>query len=253
MIKIYPSSFALAVGATTNAAYTSGCPRYQVAGIREDFPPLYSAIGAIGEEYHIARLGTIEEREISIRKEVAPNVYVSGRYDGICSEFVYEFKTTLSRNLYTSIINKGEFLLTHLGQLVTYMVMLERSRGKLCVAYAHFNKAVTQLEFKPRDFIVELRDNDIYVDDVKTEYTVSQLMKFYSIVAQAHLSEALPPATMNDKACNGCSLINICGLGSARTKAEFLNQITELTLVKHEQYQPKIQVHDTKKKKSPKV
>jgi len=252
MIKIYPSSFAEPIGATTNSKYSSGCPIYEV--FKKELPqgksidPLYPAIGAIGEEFHIARLGTVKEREVKVQYQLTPKITISGRYDGICDEFVYEFKTTLSRSLYSSIINKGKYEITHLGQLVTYMVMLKRPKGKLCVAYAHFDKEVTKLDFEVRDFVVEIKNDHVYVDDELSEFTASGLMRFYSIIADAHLKKTFPPATINDNACFRCPLQNLCAFGT-KDKEEFSSQIKQIEFVPAEPIKAKIQVHNTRKAK----
>jgi hypothetical protein len=252
-IKIYPSSFAEPAGATTKTEYNSGCPVFEVfkreLPNRKEIDPIYSAIGTLGEEYHVARLGTVKEREIPIKYQLTDNIQISGRYDGICDEFVYEFKTTISRSLYTSIINKGIYKMSHLGQLVTYMCLLKRSKGKLCVAYAHFDKDITSLKFEPRDFIIEIRNDHIYVDDEPTKHTASGLMKFYSIIADAHLKKTFPPATINDKACFRCPLSDLCAFGT-KDKSEFSKQIKEIEFVEVESGSPKIQIHNTRKKSS---
>ena len=256
MIKIYPSSFAEPKGATTNSTYSNGCPTYEV--FKNDLPkrgnihPLYSAIGTIGEEYHIARLGTVKETEISVKYELTPGIIISGRYDGICDDFIYEFKTSLSKAVYTSVINNGQVKIEHLGQLITYMCILKRPKGKLCVAYAHFDKKVTALKFETRDFVIEIRNDEIFIDNEKTEYTASGLMKFYSIVASAHSSESFPPMTSNDKACLYCPLQDLCAFGP-RTKEEYRKKVTEIELVSSREFNPKIQIHDTRPKKTPKV
>ena len=254
MIKIYPSSFATPVGHTTDSKYNKGCIRYQV--FKDDLTiektnihPMYQAIGTLGEAFIIAKLEgekvVFTDIEKPFKYQLDDDFYISGRFDAACSDYIYEFKTSISKVFYSTIIRKGVINPDHLGQLITYLCVEERTKGKLICAYAHFDKKLTSLKFETREFDVEICDGDIFVDNEPYGASVTDLMKFYANVVQAHKDPAFPPATINDNACNYCPLADLCAFGP-KVKAEFSREVAKIEGVEEIKREPKIQIHNCK-------
>lgn len=261
MIKIYPSSYAFPQGATTNPKYNSGCLRYQKFKdkllTKSDIGELSKAIGVIGEERVKLYLqkqypGQEIKQEISFKFELEDGVWISGRYDFKIedSRIAVEVKTTKSTNVRSDIINKGLYSKDHLGQLLTYMCVEEVTKGLLCVQYVHFTKDLENLHFIPRWFDIELKDNYVFVDNESTGYTVDYFMQFYSLVADTHKSDKLPPKPANSNACFFCPFKSICtGEEPPCTVEEFNKQLKTLK-AENKPRKDDIPCHDIKSSKN---
>jgi hypothetical protein len=252
MQKIYPSSYAPVAGISTNSKYKNGCLRYivfkdDIPGPREDIHPIYQAIGTLGEEYMKAGLGELTAVEKPFKHYIeGEDFYISGRLDAMDDEFIYEFKTSISRNFYTNIIRKGEINPNHLGQLITYMCIEDYKKGKIICAYAHFDKKLTGLKFEKREFLVEIDEfNTIHVDG-EEHGQVEEVLNFYANVIQAFKSTAMPPATIDDNACHFCPLKDLCEF-SPKEKDAFRRIVKQLQVESENTREPKINIHDVRR------
>lgn len=241
--KIYPSSFALPVGRTTDAQYNSGCLRYLKfkSYIPSDFPfqkfpELYRAIGVIGEErVRQLLLDRYPESELIIeepfKQEVDDDTVISGRCDFLLKtdDLIVEVKTTRSASVRSSVINKGLVPNHYLGQLVTYLVAFDKTCGELLVQYVHFKKDLSALGFVGRTFSIEIRDDIIYIDNDETEHTVGNLLSFYEIYRDALIEDKIPPRPITNKACYFCPFQAICdNMQQPQTTKEFKEAIHSL-------------------------
>lgn len=262
--KIYPSSYALPVGPTVDTTYNSGCLRYIKfkSYLPRDFefklPELNSAIGALGEE-RVRQLlrDRYEADEIlieeSFQQDLGDAVIVSGRADFVikCDDLIVEVKTTKSAAVRSKVINKGELPTSYLGQLLTYMTAFELSRGEIVVQYLHLAKNLGNLGFVDRTFHVEIRGEDIYIDDNKYEHDMPHMLRFYNLAKTALVEDVVPPRPIKDNPCYFCPFQSICNNAQPpATTAEFKEKIRELTPDYSRQIKaPTLPRHDIRKKK----
>jgi len=259
--KIYPSSFALPSGVTTAAMYKEGCPRYFAfqhlnPNERSKIDSLYMATGRITEEFILSKLkaeGRQVEAEVPIKVELKGGVTISGRADAIVDgKTIYEIKSTVSRSKLYSVINKGEINKQHLGQLLTYMSLLNINHGVLCTSYLHFDKSLDSLKFETRELEVRVDiEGNLYLDGKMHHETVVEFLRFYKIMADAATLPQLPPMTTNDNACKNCPFDKICKK-SPKDKSEFarlVNKHADELTVSSSSYTPKIHSHNVKEKK----
>lgn len=245
MKKFYPSSSAFMVGDTVVTKYNSGCLRsilIQSHGIREgDIPKLYQECGAAAEEQHAADLaanGTAFMREVVIKAPLTPNVEYSGRADFVCQvpgvgTVVDECKGHTSKNTRRDAIRKGEYNVSYLAQLVSYMVKLRTQKGRLVCGYYEDDrgKLVRQEE---RTFKVEIDDDGgIDVDGAPSGYSVADLLAHQR--AAARVLEAQEVAARPDKAnlsfggpCTYCPFKAACDAYDAHPRAQSTPLLLEL-------------------------
>lgn len=188
MKKFYPSNSAFMLGGVVVTKYNNGCLRsilIQSHDIREGaIPQLYIDCGAEHERVHEAELkakGTSYIREMVIKAQLTSDVEYSGRADFVCHEavgiIVDECKGHTSKNTRRDVIRKGEYNISYLAQLVSYMVRLRAQKGRLVCGYYEedpFGKLCRQEE---RTFKVEVDDDgSILVDGASSGYGVADLL-----------------------------------------------------------------------------
>lgn len=248
-MKIYPSSYAVPAGHTTDTSYNSGCLRYQtykrhIPRENSDFPKLYETIGHLGELYALNHITEPKEIESPLSEEYN-GVKISGRIDCLTDACIYEFKTSINKTKATRI-RQGEFDPKHIGQLVTYMVMLGRSRGCLVDMYARFDRNLTGLHFISRWYRVELIRGIVMVND-QLHKPVTEILQYYTNMAEALRTQdtVLPPTPISEKPCTFCPLQDICF--STKDPAEFVRKVKEVE-IQPSTRNPSISVHDVRDK-----
>lgn len=188
--KFYPSSSAFMVGEVVVTKYDSGCLRailIKSHGVTAgDIPQAYADVGLASEEQHAADLsaeGLQFTREVSIKVPLSPTVTYSGRADFVVNfpkagTVIDECKGTISKNTRKDAIRNGEYNISYLAQLVSYMVRFKTQKGRLvCGYYEETHEAEPKLvRQEERTFKVEISDDgNISVDGEPSGYCVADL------------------------------------------------------------------------------
>ena len=185
MPTFYPSSSAFMIGDLVVTKYNSGCLRsilIKANGIREgEIAPIYQQVGALAENLHASELdaaGKSYEREVVIRVPLSTAVTYSGRADFVLDgEIVDEVKGHISKNTRRDVIRKGEYNVSYLAQLVSYMVKLRCPRGRLVCGYFEEDADGSLIKQEERVFRVEIDDEaGIDVDGEPSGYCVADLL-----------------------------------------------------------------------------
>ncbi len=189
MKKFYPSNSGFMIGDLVITKYNSGCLRsilIQSRGIREgDIPQLYMDCGRAAEDQHAADLraqGIPFVPEMGLKAQLSPNVEYSGRADFVCQmptagTVVDECKGHTSKNTRRDVIRKGEYNVSYLAQLVSYMLRLRTQKGRLVCGYYEEDPTGQLVRQEERTFKVEIDDDgSILVDGVSCGFAVSDLL-----------------------------------------------------------------------------
>lgn len=201
------------------ADYNSACPRYSVISIgakKIDIDPIYSKLGAFHEEAYAILLGTrLKAREMPIKFEIEPGVQYSGRCDFITTDGeVHETKASLSKAFLYSVIRKGKVKMSHLAQLVSYMIQLKLQKGKIITGF-YKQDGESFLLKESRDFEVLVTDTgDILVDGERIGYSVIDQYLHTKLIAEVLISKEIKERPLNDSKFSGpcafCPLKNLC-------------------------------------------
>ena len=222
MGKIYPSGMAKVVGAATEGFYNQ-CLRYQWSKYRGDgeIPELYRTIGHLNEHRYLQKLqidhpGAEIYAEVPVWYDLGEGCSISGRIDAVSRidgvDSLYELKSTLSDYSRKAIVKGGDPGWSHLGQLVTYMIITDTMRGIYDISYISFTKEFN-VKFETREFLVTLNPEDATIT-CQTEgledkiFPVAQFMQYYKARKKADLESTLPPASLTS--CNRCPLQKVC-------------------------------------------
>lgn len=214
----------------------SNCPRKTILrhlSIQQTHSRHTLEIFSIGHQFeaYFASLHPEMQREFEI---VTP--MVKGHVDFIDDEFLYELKSVTSRNTHNSVFKKGEPKSANVLQLLTYLVAIERQKGKLIYgSYTHictydklskmrtediaplFKDAVPVM----REFLVEIDDagNALVDGEPFHNIHVSELIEFqenlHELVRQRILPpriESLEPSAWTNP-CKFCPLSTLCDSG----------------------------------------
>lgn len=160
------------------AAYSSGCLRY--IPLSKGAPPvvidpIYELLGAHHEDWYATVLGDrLKEREFVVRKELSETVMYSGRVDFIDVDgVIHETKASLSPSFKYDVIRKGKYKISHLAQLVSYMIQLQAVKGVIACGFYKLRKDDSFERVETRLFDVKIdTDGSIIVDGVDTGHTV---------------------------------------------------------------------------------
>lgn len=206
MKKFYPSSSAFLVGGAVVTKYNSGCLRSILAqshGIREgEIAQLHIDVGAEHERVHEAELktkGVPYVREMVIRAPITPEVEYSGRADFVCQvpgvgTVVDECKGHTSKNTRRDVIRNGEYNISYLAQLCSYMVRLRTQKGRLVCGYYEQDEAGKLHRQEERTFRVEIEDDgSIMVDGASSGYAVTDLLAHQAEAARVLAAQEVGP------------------------------------------------------------
>lgn len=235
MNKIYPSSISPMIGSTTNS-FAESCLRYLgmnyllpvelVKGV--DIHPLYKAVGTLTEERMVARLTkakAVFERELAVKYSMTPSWQISGRVDFLVhgdENYLIETKGTLSKSKLKAVIHDGIPDANHVGQLLTYMSIVEVPKALYSLTYWAFDHKIDRFEGTTREFWLAITEGLLYIDGTEyTEYSIPQFLEFYRAVMEATDKPTLPPKTLNTYACNNCWFKDVCAANPG-SKSEFI-------------------------------
>lgn len=217
----------------------NGCPRtiklraFSFQTAIED-PKTYKVfkIGHLFEDWFAAENpGLIKEH--CVQFNVTESVEFIGHIDFMNDNYLYELKSVTSKNTYREVFKKGKPKEQNLLQLITYMVALERDKGKLI--YGSYVKKMPYEKFEeigddefeelcetivPDDtieFYIHMCENgNFYCNDEKIDIHVSDIVEFWNEAATMILDEDVPPKPekLVDKnyfgPCHFCPAKNIC-------------------------------------------
>lgn len=173
------------------------------------------------------------EKEREVRFEVNDDVEFIGHIDYSDEEYLYELKSVTSKNTFREVFKKKKPKMQNVLQLATYMVALERDKGKLI--YGSFTNTLQydMLEdldddkfedicdtLKPdatMEFNITISDSGTFsCDGEEIDLHVSDIVEFWEAASQIILDDEVPvkPEKINSKSffgpCDFCELKNIC-------------------------------------------
>ena len=239
MKKLYPSSIYPVTGVTT-AGYKESCPRFfamksQVEVPKNDIPDLYMAMGRVIEAKTQAQLEALGPRykimrEVPVKHSPKPGWEISGRVDFLVEDLIdpelteiWEVKSSLSKKKKASIIGKGQVDVAHIGQLLTYMMIMQVKIGKYSFNFVQYDHKDDALKFINRTFKVELQNTDVYIDGEKWEqYNLTNYLQFYKLMINSVEQPDLPAKSTSYWACKSCPFSNVCNRNPI-TKAAFVS------------------------------
>jgi len=212
-IRINPSSAGWAVGNQVITEYSSGCLRHLLLKnylpIPFNLPEDLIKVGADGEDKYQNYLDNEQEypyHKECVMKSTMDGVTVSGRIDFLSHHekfrVVHECKSSKSKNLLYKVIRKGEVKLSHLAQLVFYLIHLNETRGKLIVWYEPTNET--------RVFKVVIGEGgEIFIDGVRHTFDVAEQIQHQLLSAKV-IKENILWDRPNGAACKYCDYNKIC-------------------------------------------
>lgn len=184
---------------------------------RTELHPDYAAIGNLHEELHAAEHPEAQ-REVPFRRDVSDTSLLSGRADFVFPDRVDECKATFSK---TTISNakSGKPEMSHLTQLVCYLMEFGLSRGR--IVYGYFEKSKTgELVRKDKVAVeVEVLGVNIVVNGSLTGYTTADLISsMHQIDKWMHTTQLAPRPSANgfNSACKFCPLRELCDRAEAK-------------------------------------
>jgi PD-(D/E)XK nuclease superfamily len=218
---------------------STGCPRviklrahgFQ-SGIVEGSTAKVFKVGHLFEDW-FAKENPGLKIEHPVTFQITEDVQFAGHIDFVGEEFIYELKSVTSKNTYRDVFKKKKPKDQNLIQLITYMVALERDKGKLI--YGSFVNTITYDMFEeigddefeemcetltPDDtiefFITITKDGDVLCDGKSTDISVTDICEFWNQAAAMVVDEEVPakPGKINEKnyfgPCHFCDMKNIC-------------------------------------------
>ena len=183
-----------------------------VGAKRVPLHPDYAAIGAMHEELH-EKEHPEAKREVPFKRIVNPNTILSGRADFVFDDHIDECKATFSESTFKNA-KAGKPEMSHLTQLVCYMMEFGVSRGRLI--YGYFVKdRFDKLKRKDTAIIeVSLGSRDqVWVNNADTGYTASDLTNTILQIAdwmRTDLPAPRPAANGFMSACKFCPAKELC-------------------------------------------
>lgn len=215
-LKVYPSSSGFISDLGLEAEYNSACLRYMVISIganRKDIDPIYAELGLLHEDWYAERLGDeLKEREFPIKFDLAPTVEYSGRVDFLTHDGrVHETKASMSKNFLYKHIRKGEVKLSHLAQVVSYMIHLQLPKAVIAAGFYDEQKTLKEKRF----FDVSIRDDGmIVVDDIPTGLEVKHQLAHLNAAVHALSTLEIGQRPENylefGSACHFCPVKALC-------------------------------------------
>lgn len=191
---------------------------------RSELHPDYAAIGNLHEELHAAEHPEAQ-REVPFRRDVSATSLLSGRADFVFPDRVDECKATFSK---TTISNakSGKPEMSHLTQLVCYLMEFGLSRGR--IVYGYFERAKTGGLVRKDTAVVEVEvgarpkfnvfDGQVFVCGQPSGYTTADLVNsMHQIDKWMHTTQLAPRPTANGfmSACKFCPCRELCDRAEA--------------------------------------
>lgn len=223
--KLHFSSSAFAINSAVYTDSPAGCLRnivLQSEGISTPIQPERSLVGAVHEHLYMRRLGDqLARREFNIEDATDKYVTRRGRADfQTVDQVIHECKATFSESIKRTVIGSGKPKLTHIAQLVNYLITEKLSRGRLFYGYYEEVEIDGEIYLKlkaERGFDVEVNDaGNILIDGAIYEHDVRDLIR-HTVNAIEALKNipAVPDRPINAfepyaSPCGYCAFKNVC-------------------------------------------
>jgi hypothetical protein len=197
------------------------------------FDPLFAKIGAFHERWYEAKLGDqVEGVEVVVKSDITPLTEFSGRMDFVTKDkVIHETKASFSNSFYMDVIRVGKFKLSHLSQIVCYMINLEQTEGVIACGYYEMD---SQGEFSQSGFrtltVTIDANGKILVDGEHTGYDVFQQIAHRNAAADVLERQIIGgrPANIGSytSPCNYCPMRATCDKydDGDLTKEQFIAQ-----------------------------
>jgi hypothetical protein len=228
-MKLYPSSFTPMQGATTNANFKEGCLRYIAVKdrltTRTEIPQLYQTIGHLAEERvdSMWAADAFVSREVPFQLDLGDDVIISGRADFVTPNSVVESKASISPTK-RAMWRRGQYSVEHLGQLVLYMLALDRPIGLLKCSYVHLTKDASWLGFEDFEWSIYRKDNAILVQGAEIDLTVQDVLGYFAAAKHALIGTDLPPRPTTTNPCRICPFQAVCD-SNPQDRETFVRQV----------------------------
>lgn len=222
MYKIYPSASGFLVEGTVQIEYSSSCMRMLYPGqhVRKDIDQKYKTIGSAHEEWWQNQLqDRLAARELPVKIAVAPGIQYSGRMDFVLKDGgIHETKATSSKTALYKHIRPKQVKLSHLAQLVSYMVTTGKTEGSIIHGF-YPEKGPFDAPKEWHQFLVHINeDGAIYVDGVQQPITAQAYVQFFVqqvlTLQNVHNVQNLPPRPNRYPAwkdpCKYCPIKVLC-------------------------------------------
>ena len=184
---------------------------------RTELHPDYAAIGNLHEELHAAE-HLEAQREVPFRRDVSATSLLSGRADFVFPDRVDECKATFSKTTLNNA-KSGKPEMSHLTQLVCYLMEFGLSRGR--IVYGYFERAKTGGLVRKDKTVVEVSlgpKDEVWANNHNTGYTGTDLINsMHQIDKWMHTTQLAPRPTANGfmSACKFCPLRELCDRAEA--------------------------------------
>ena len=184
---------------------------------RTELHPDYAAIGNLHEELHAAE-HLEAQREVPFRRDVSATSLLSGRADFVFPDRVDECKATFSKTTLNNA-KSGKPEMSHLTQLVCYLMEFGLSRGR--IVYGYFERAKTGGLVRKDKTVVEVSlgpKDEVWANNHNTGYTGTDLINsMHQIDKWMHTTQLAPRPTANGfmSACKWCPLRELCDRAEA--------------------------------------
>jgi CRISPR/Cas system-associated exonuclease Cas4 (RecB family) len=202
-----PSSAAFALNGEIITDNCQSCPRNMlfkaIINKPEYVDPKYQIMGAAGEDLYQEELnkigGLLAHKEYKVT-DYFEGVKRNGRIDFLVQHpdfrVIHECKTTQSKYVYNDVFIKGSPKVSHLAQVVFYLIMLEETRGKLI--YRYYPTQETKI------FKVEVgKGGKLLINNNKCEFSIENQISHQLICVDAIKNQDLP-ASIPNKSCKFC-------------------------------------------------
>ena len=222
---------------------------------RSEIPLSLKRIGEFWEDVVGRLLGYDAVKEEWLEQEIG-GYNTRGFIDYSFPDLVIECKALGSSARRLKIIRKGIVDEEHLTQTVLYLIAKKLRKGFLMYAYVHLKEEGSDELVIPectakgknrREFQVELRGEDIYVDNEKHELTVESIYQYMIEHDKAMRSEEIPDRPFQldlwTSPCNRCDFSEACDwydeqklIGETPGKHEMLDRMAELVPLEPDTY-----------------
>jgi len=199
----------------------------------DDLGKLVFKIGHKHEELMTPYLpNAVQEKLVS--RQLTDKVSLAGHIDFLDDDWVYELKSVTSHNTYKSVFSQRKPKVANIAQLLTYMWLTERKRGKLIYSSwvktrqstrsqnripedMHYSQVVARvidegipLWEEQTEFVVEVtNDGIVMIDGVETEYKQQHTIDYWMMAAKVIESQTVYPEVPDD-ACHFCPFKKTC-------------------------------------------
>lgn len=198
---------------------------------RTDLHPDYAAIGNMHEELHEQQYPEAK-REVPFKRVVSDTATLSGRADFVFESHVDECKATFSKPAFKDAQN-GKPNMSHLSQLVCYLMEFGQSRGRLIYGYFEKSKEGKLVRKDVATIEITLDNTHVQVGGLDTGYTTDDLTNTILQIDKWKQSDSLAPRPSKDgfaSSCRYCPLNQLCDFAERQglTVTDIKNEAVEL-------------------------